>query len=238
MILYIILIFSVDYFRNNLALYSIVGCSIAINFLNISWLYDGLEEFQFVATRNAFFKFFCVILLVVFVKTQDDYLWYAVMSVIGTAGNYLVNMMFSSRHVSITLKGLSFKKHLKPIMYLVAVNFAIEIYTLVDVTMLGLMCSATNVAFYSYGSRMSKILLTIVNSFTMVIVPRIVLYYAEGRILEYNLLLTKTFKLIILLSIPMIIGLQFVANDLVVLLYGQAYIKSAAILRILCFFCS
>jgi O-antigen/teichoic acid export membrane protein len=103
---------------------------------------------------------------VVFVKTQEDYLWYAAISVVGIAGNYLVNMLFAARHVSFTLKGLSFIRHIKPILYLVAVNLAIEIYTLVDVTMLGLMREATNVAFYSYGSRMSKILLTIVNSFT------------------------------------------------------------------------
>ncbi len=233
LLLYIILILSTDVFRNSISLYSIVGCSIALNFLNISWLYDGLEEFQIVATRNAIFKFLCVILLVVFVKTQEDYLWYAAISVVGIAGNYLVNMLFATRHVSFTLKGLSFIRHIKPILYLVAVNLAIEIYTLVDVTMLGLMREATNVAFYSYGSRMSKILLTIVNSFTMVIVPRMVLYYKEGKIDEYNLLLSKTFKLILLLSVPMMIGLQFVADDLVTLLYGQVYKNSALVLKIL-----
>lgn len=233
LLLYSIIIYNNVAFKNNLPLYSIVGCSIALNSLNISWLYDGLEEFQLIAKRNLFFKFFCVILLLIFVRTQEDYLWYAAISVVGTAGNYLVNMLLSHRYVSFTLKGLSFIQHFKPILYLVAVNLAIEIYTLVDVTMLGLMAGATNVAFYSYGSRMSRALLTIVNSFTMVIVPRMVLYYKEGKINEYNLLLSKTLKLILLLSVPMMLGLQFIANDLVVVLYGQVYKNSALILRIL-----
>lgn len=234
LLLYTILILEIDVLRDDISLYSIVGGSIAINFLNISWLYDGLEEFQVVTTRNALFKFLCVILLVIFVRSREDYLWYAAISVVGIAGNSLVNMLLSTRYVSFTLRGLSFVRHLKPIVFLVAVNFAIEIYTLVDVTMLGIMSGATNVAFYSYGSRMSKILMTVVNSFTMVIVPRMVLYYREGKINEYNLLLTKTFKLIVLLSIPMIIGLQFIADDLVTMLYGQVFLNSAVILKILC----
>lgn len=233
LLLYFLLIFSVEKFWSNYPLYLIVGLSIALNFLNISWVFEGLEEFRFVAIRNAVFKFICVILLIVFVRSEDDYLWFAAISVIGTAGNYIINMVVAPRVVTFTFQGLSFKRHIKPILYLVAVNLAIEIYTLVDVTMLGIMCNETNVAFYSYGSRMAKTLLTIVNSFTMVIVPRIVLYYKESKFNEFNLLLSKTLRLILLLSIPMIIGLQFVADDLVLLLYGQAYSNSATILRTL-----
>lgn len=234
-LIYIGIIFTFKQFSDNIFVYLIVGGSIALNFLNISWLYEGLEEFKFVTIRNFIFKLICFILLLVFVRNQDDYLIYAAITVIGTAGNYFVNILFAPKYVSFTFEGLSLRRHLKSIMYLVAVNFAIEIYTLVDVTILGKFYEKTNVAFYSYGNRIFRILLTVVNSFTMVVVPRLALYYKEKKINEYNLLISKTFRIIIILSLPMIIGLFFVVDDVVRMLYGTAYANSATVVKIQCF---
>lgn len=233
LIIYLGIIFTVEQFRNNIPIYLIVGGSIALNVLNISWLYEGLEEFKFVSIRNAIFKVLSIVLLINFVRDQGDYLWYALITVVGAAGNYIVNILAAPRYVKFTFRGLSFNRHLKPIMYLVAVNLAIEIYTLVDITMLGNMCTKTNVALYSYGSKTYRILQTVVNSFIMVIVPRLALYYKEKKINEYNLLISKTLIIIIILSVPMITGLQFVAGDIVEILYGTAFVNSAKVLRIL-----
>ena len=62
---YFVLIGIVPIYRQNFVLYSIVGVSIALNAFNISWLYEGLEEFQFISVRNIVFKavsFVCLIL--------------------------------------------------------------------------------------------------------------------------------------------------------------------------------
>ena len=233
--IYLILIFSIPRFSANLSLYFIVGISIALNFFNNSWLYEGLEEFKFISIRNIIFKLISFACLVIFVRAQDDYLIYAAISVIGTAGNYLLNIIQSRKYVKFQFKGLRLGRHMKPILYLVAVNLAIEIYTMVDTTMLGIFSSNENVAFYTYGSKMYKILLQIVNTFTVVVVPRLSALYKEGRLDEYNAILTKTLKVILLLAIPMIVGMQFVANYLVCAIYGDAYINSAYVLRILCF---
>lgn len=40
------LILLVPAFSNNLVLYLVVGLIVILNMLNISWLYDGLEEFR------------------------------------------------------------------------------------------------------------------------------------------------------------------------------------------------
>jgi O-antigen/teichoic acid export membrane protein len=69
----------------------------------------------------------------------------------------------------------------------------------------------------------------------MVVVPRLALYYKEKKINEYNLLISKTFRIIIILSLPMIIGLFFVVDDVVRMLYGTAYANSATVVKIQCF---
>lgn len=232
--IYLILIFAVPTFQSQLPLYLIVGLLIAFNLLNISWLYEGMEEFRFISIRNIIFKAVSFICLLLFVRGQDDVLWYAAITVIGTAGNYIVNMLCHGRFAHFTLKGLEFKKHIKPIIFLVAVNLAIEIYSLVDTTMIGIFCKDENVAFYSYGSKIYKILLQVVNSFTMVIVPRISEYYAKGEKDKFDELLSSTVKTLLLLAIPMTIGIQFVAGYVVDILYTSAYESSAMVLRILC----
>lgn len=232
---YLFLIITVPDFHDNLTLFVIVGFSIALNFLNNSWLYTGLEEFPYISVRNLIFKTLVFALLVILVRDENDYILYAAITVVGTAGNYIMNMVHAGHFVSLDFHGLDLKRHMKPIFLLVAVNLAIEIYTLVDTTMLGIMCEDKNVAFYTYGSKINKILLQVVNSFTMVLVPRISAHYKDGKMAEFNGLLSKVFRLIFLLSLPMIVGIQFTGNFLVTTIYGNAYINSAYVLRILCF---
>lgn len=234
-IAYLVLIFSVPSFRNNLALYLITGASIAVNAINIDWLYEGLEEYGLISIRNLAVKVISFILLVLLVRNPDDYLIYAVISVIGTTGNYLFNVIYSRKIVHLSFKGLNLKRHLKSIALLTTVNLAIELSTMVDTTMLGAMCDKETVAYYSYGSKIKSILLQIINTFTVVLVPRISLYFKEKRYKEYNGLLTKALKIIILLSIPMIIGIWFTGDYLITKIYGDDFIRSSMVLKILSF---
>ncbi len=233
--LYLALIFAVPTYRENWVLYLITGGTVFINFFNVSWLYEGLEEFKFISIRNIFFKILTFCLLVALVKKQDDYLMYAIITIIGTTGNYFLDFVLSPKKVKFTTKDLNLRQHIKSLIYLATVNLAIELYMLVDVTMLGWMTTNETVAFYSYGLKIYRILLSIVNTFTIVLVPRISLYYKAGNINDYNKLLTKTLRIICMIAIPAIIGIWFVADFLLVLIYGDAYIQSAYILKILSF---
>lgn len=231
--IYIAVIFSVPDFRNNYPLYLITGLAIALNAFDISWLYEGLEEFKFISVRNLIFKIASFVLLMIFVRNPDDFYIYAAITVTGTAGNNILNIAFSRKFVRLKFRDINIKRHLKPVIMLVVVNLAIEIYTLVDTTMLGAFCPKENVAFYTYGSRINKIFLQVVNTFTIVIVPRIALYYKEKKYEEFNALLTQTLKIILILGIPLIVGIQFVAKFFICEIYGQVYINSAYVLRIL-----
>lgn len=232
-LVYLTLVFVVPDFKQNIAVYLIVGISIALNALDVSWLYEGLEEFKFISLRSIVFKILSFALLLIFVKSTDDYLIYAAITVVGVAGNSVLNFLFSGKFVKFKVKGLSFKRHVKPILLLVAVNLAIEIYTLIDTTMLGIFCEKSHVTFYSYGSKIYRILLQVLNTFTIVLVPRLSAYYSQNKIDEFNGLISKCFRLILLLAIPMIIGLQFVSEFAISKIYGEAYIKSAYVLRLL-----
>ncbi len=230
---YLVIIFSVQSYKNEIALYIVTGLSIALNAFNINWLFGGLEEFKFISIRNLIFKGVAFIFLIIFVKSENDVIFYALVTVVGTAGNYIVDMVCAPKFVTFTLKGLVFKRHLKPIFFLVVVNLAIELYSLIDITMMNFICNKDSIAFYKYGRSIEAILLQVVNTFTIVLVPRISYYYKEKRLSDFNLLLSKGLELILLCGLPMIIGLYFTADFLLVKLYGELYIASAAVLKLL-----
>lgn len=233
-IIYYALIFIASSFRENRILYSVVGITIILNMLNVSWLYEGLEEFGFISLRNAVFKTVMFGLVLLLVKKEQDILSYAAISVFGVAGNNIINIIHANKYICFKINNLNFQRHLKSIFILVVVNLAIEIYTLVDTTMLGIMSTKEHVAYYYYASKVNKILLQITNTITIVLVPRISLYYKEQRMDEFNRLLTKALKIIIIGAVPIIIGLQFTSSFLFSHFFGNAYISSALVERILC----
>lgn len=232
-VIYFCMILCVPDFSANYKLYFIVGISLLLNFINISWLFEGLEEFGLISIRNIIFKIISLIFLVVFVRDTSDYYIYAIISVFGTAGNYLFNVIVAKKFVHFSFTNINMKQHLKPIMYLVMVNLAIEIYTLVDTTMLGNLCDKTSVAYYNYGSKINKIFLGIINTFTVVTVPRLAFLKKENSELEFNKLITKIFKILLLFSIPCCIGIQYTSDYLICAIFGDVYANSAGVLKIL-----
>lgn len=232
--MYYCLIIIIPACRENILLHSIVGLYVIMNAFGITWLFEGIEEYGYISLRNLIFKVISIILIIFFVKSDEDMLMYAGISVLGSVGNNVLNMIYSRKFVSYTKKDLNLKQHLKPIFILAAVNIAIEIYTLVDTTMLGTLTTKDHVAFYTYASRINKILLQITTSITMVLVPRISYYYKEKKFADFNTLLTKGFKILLIIAFPTIAGIQFTSKYLIVMLYGEAYVNSAIVERILC----
>ncbi len=233
--LFVGLVFAIPKYRENLAVNLICGISIALNYLNISWLFEGLEKFRFISLRNIVVKIAAFVLLIVFVRGPGDVLIYAIITVVGTAGNYFWNFLAAPRHAKLTLKNLDLKRHMKSILLLATVNLAIEIYTLVDITMLDWMAEKENVAYYAYAAKIRTILLQVVNTFTMVVVPRLALLYKNGDEDGYKRLISKTLNIIVYLGVAIIVGVWFVANSMLVYIYGENYIQSAMVLKILSF---
>ena len=231
-LIYIGIICSVEVYRSQIDLYLISGLAIALNAINVSWLFEGMEEFKFISLRNIFFKLFAFILLILFIRKPDDYKLYALISIIGTAGNAILNLFYIHKLARFSLQGLNFRRHMKSILLLVTVNLAIELYSLMDITMMNFMCSKESIAFYKYGHQIEKMLLQIVNTFTIVLIPRITYYYNEKMIDHFNILISKAMRLIIIVAVPMIVGLYFTSDFLLVKMYGEQYIVSAYILKL------
>ena len=233
---YIGLVFMVPAFRGaKLLLYLIIGIEVILNYFNISWLFEGLEKFGIIAIVNVVSKVISFVFLVLFVKSDGENILYALFSVIGISGYYALLFCLFPKYTKFTFKGLHFKQHIKPIVLLVVVNLAIEIYSLIDVTMIGTIIkeSKSAVAYYKFAHQIQKTILMVINTITLVLVPRLTKFYKDEQYDEYNDLLKKSLTVVILLAVPMVIGVMFVSDNVVVWLYGDEYIASSILLKVL-----
>lgn len=137
---------------------------------DISWYFQGMENFKLTAIRNAIIKIVATVLLFVCIKSPDDLPMYVF---INCGSTLLVNMTmwgYMKKEVTaVKLSSLNLKQHFKPIMGLFIPVIAIQIYTVLDISMLGAFSSETQVAYYEQAERIIKIVRSVINSFVSVL---------------------------------------------------------------------
>ena len=74
---FFVLVFINAGFNGEWALYGACGLAIFFNYLNIDWMYKGLEEYGYITGRSLAIKGISLLALFLFVKTRQDYVAYA-----------------------------------------------------------------------------------------------------------------------------------------------------------------
>ena len=230
---YYSLCFFIPAFKADIKLYLVAGISILLNYINIDWLYQGREEYRYISIRGFVVKLICTLLLFVIVKNKTDYVIYAGLHCLIIGGNSFVNILGLKKRISLDINKLHLMKHFKPLLILFATNIAIELYTMLDTTMLGIMCEKRIVGYYSYAMKTSKIIISVLSAATTVLLPRLSHLYSDGEKGKFNILGNKGILFLLLSSIPLATILCFNADYAVLFLYGSEYIPAISTLRIL-----
>lgn len=236
-IAYLLLSFTilfVPYFSEYRVLLVVCSGTILFTTLGMDWLYTALEEFSYITIRSILFQFLSLILLFVFVHTQEDYLKYASISVISSVGSNICNFIHARKYISITEKiKKTLRHHLKPIFTLFAMSVAVSIYTALDTTMLGFIAGDEQVGFYTAATKINKIVLAVITAASAVLLPRLSYYISQHENEQFFNLSAKALNLIILLSLPCAVGLSLVARPVVLLLSGVSYESAIPVMQIM-----
>jgi len=227
------LIFCINGEFNNY--FKILTLELIANILDISWFFQGLEEFKKTVGRNLIIKTISVILIFIFVKTKNDlniyFIIYTVSILIGNLSLWLYLPKFITLKY---IKKLNLKKHFKATLVLFIPQIAIQIYTILDKTMLGtIIVNKAEVGYYTQAEKMIKLMLTIITSLGTVMLPRIASSYAKGDSETIKIYITRAFNLVFLISIPMIVGIVCISNVFVPWFFGKGYDKVIPIMIIL-----
>ncbi len=231
--IYYILIFSIHGFEGEQRLYVITGLLILCNFMNVDWYYKGMEEFRYIATRNFAVKCIALGFLIGGVKQEGDYEIYALISIMATTGNYFVNILNLKKYGAVLkLRNLTLTKHMRPMLVFSATAFAIELYALLDVTMISVFCHPENVAYYNNAMKLVRSMIVIVAASGGALLPRLSLYYEKGDYEKCSEVANKVFEVMYVMFIPCGIGLFLISEDLVRLLFGESFIPCIVTMKI------
>ena len=215
--------------------YLILTIEIIGNLFSISWFFQGLEAFKEIVIRNLIIKAISITCIFIFVKKPDDLWIYFLIYVLSVIlGNLAMWLYLPKMLVKVKLKELDIFKHLKPMIQLFIPQIAMEVYTVLDKTMLGRMIlDKTEVGYYTQSQKIIKVLLVVIASLGTVMLPRIANKFSKKDTESIKKYIEKSFKMVFLMAIPLIFGILAITKEFVPLFFGDGYDKCILLMNVL-----
>ena len=202
----------------------ILGLSLVSKGIDISWLFQGLEDFRKITVRNITVKLVGVISIFLFVKSANDLYLYVflltIFELLGQLSMWLPAREFIGKpHFDMAYA----RVHLKPVILLFLPQIAISLYVTLDRTMLGALASTKDVGIYDQALKLVNILLTLVTSLGSVMLPRVSNLLSSGDHKAVNKMHQMSFLIYNLVIFPMMAGILIVNADFVQFFLGQDF---------------
>ena len=230
---YYLFVNNFTHFSDRKSLFNIIGLMLILNIFNIDWFYQGIEEYGYIATRSIIVKILSFVAMLLWVKDSGDYLVYAFILCVATAGNNLLNAANLKRYIGKPSRKMCLERHMRPVFVLLASTIATEVYTMLDTLMLEYYHGETSVGYYSNSVKIVRMTYTMVIALVAVFYPRISMYYKQKEYEQCNELLSKGVKILLILALPCTVGMALTADYIIPLLFGQAFLPSVGTLQIL-----
>lgn len=215
--------------------YAILLLELLANCLDISWFFQGLEEFKKTVSRNIVVKIISIVCIFTFVKNYNDlnlYFWIYVLSVL--IGNVSLWLYLPKYLKKICIKELNILRHLKSTIALFIPQIAIQIYTVLDKIMIGsIIADKSEVGYYEQSQKIVKVLVTIVTSLGTVMAPRMANTFINGDSEKLRQYMKKSFNFVFLLAFPMVFGLISVSKYFVPMFFGNGYEKVIILMNVI-----
>lgn len=207
---------------------------IAIGF-DISWFFQGIEEFKKTVTRNVIVRLVSVTLIFALVKAPEDLIKYiTIYAIADLVGNLSLWFYLPKYFKGIKIKNINAFTHLPAIILLFIPQIASQIYNLLDKTMIGNMISdKSEVGYYEQAQKVIRVLVTIVTSLGTVMIPRMASTFASGdkeKLINY---MKKSFKFVFFLAFPITFGIMSISKSFVPVFFGEGYEKVVTLINVM-----
>lgn len=207
---------------------------LAIGF-DISWFFQGIEDFKKTVARNVLVRLVSVTLIFVLVKAPEDLIKYiTIYAVADLVGNLSLWLYLPKYFKGIKIKNINAFSHLPAIIMLFIPQIASQIYNLLDKTMIGnMVLDKAEVGYYEQAQKVIRVLITIVTSLGVVMIPRMASTFASGdkeKLIYYT---KKSFKFVFFLVFPIMFGIMSISKSFVPVFFGEGYEKVVILMNIM-----
>lgn len=212
----------------------IKSITIIFTVLGADWLNTAMEDFKYLTIRSVAFQILSLILLLIFVKNQDDYIKYMCIIVLGESGGNICNIFYRKKYCTVHItKCINWKKHFPPIIMLFSLMVSQTILNSIDTTMLGFMKGNYEVGLYSTAVKIILTITQVISSVCWVVMPQLSQAFAISDYGCINIILKRVVSFSITLTLPCVVGVMIIPKNIMCLIGGEQYIKAATCLKIL-----
>ena len=196
-----------------------------------TWLFFGLEQIKKVIIRNILVKILTLILILIVVKSPGDLFLYTLIMTFSIFFSQIIMWTQVKKFVKFTKINFSdIKKHFKNSIIYFIPEIAVQIYFLLDKTLLGLIANSYEVGVYDYSDKILKIALSVVTSLSIIMMPRMASVFANGDNKTARVYLEKSLDFSNFLTFGIMFGLIGISNNFIPWFLGVDFLKSIDII--------
>lgn len=204
--------------------------------LDISWLFQGIEDFKNIVIRNTFVKMLGVVCIFLFIKSPSDiYLYILMMSLSSmiSQGFMWLNVKNYVSLVKVSIQEVL--SNFKPTLSFFLPQVSITIYNTLDRIILGSLGSVFDVGIYTQAVNINSILISLVATLSAVLLPRMTNLYAQGKHEEVQRVMSSSMLFNSIITFPTVVGMLLVSQEFVHLFLGRQYAESYIAIDIVVF---
>ena len=212
----------------------LLSLQIIFRTIGVDWIYSIYEDYLYITIRTIVFQILSLLLLFLYVHTENDLLIYTSISVLSAVGSNVFNLLHSKKYIHLRLtRNLNLQRHLKPILVLFSLNIAISIYVSSDTTILGLLCGDYTVGIYTVSVKIYSVIKTILSSVLVVSIPRLSALIGKNDYDEYNKTAEEIYTILLSILAPAMIGVIILREEFVTIIASRDYLQATSSLSIL-----
>lgn len=194
------------------------------SFLDISFLFQGLENFKIISITNSFCKLLSIGFVFLFVKEQSDLPIYCLIN-----GGYRfftasLQWFFAFKHLVKPQKAaLHIIKTFKESFVFFVPTVAISIYTIIDKTMIGSIAGSAETGYYEQASKIYQVVASLISAIYPIMISRITYLYKHGQKEEIQKKFVQLGNVHGWIAFPCIFGLYSISKYFLPLFFGDSF---------------
>ncbi|KJZ87276.1 Membrane protein involved in the export of O-antigen, teichoic acid lipoteichoic acid [Clostridium sp. IBUN22A] len=208
----------------------IMGFNLVFNMFYVEWVNEALENYDFIAIKTMIVRIVYSALILLFVRSDKDYLFYLYLVVGFNFINNIISFVYVKKRIKFDFSDLQFAKHIRPMLYVVILSNTGVLYTQLDKIMIKSNSGTTDVGYYYTAQRIMTKINTLMLTVIQVTMPRLSNYLGNESKKEYLSLLKRVIKIYFLFLFPASIGLLCLSKEAIYMFGGAKFLPAVPVM--------
>lgn len=223
--------FIVFFVKEDISIYVIEILYVLSALFDITWLFYGLENFQSVVVKNTVVKLLECSLVFIFVHSPEDLWKYTLIA----SGAVLLGQVIMIPQAVRIVKPISvhfedIKRHIKPLLVFSVALIASSLYTVFDKTLIGILATKSDVAYYEFSNRIVSVPRVFVEIVSSVMFPRACKLALEGKLEEQRKYVNYSFFVTSFIGVGSFFALLAISELFASIYFGQEFASCGRIM--------